>query len=145
MDELDAKAYLRQLKTLNDLINDKQEEIDMLFSQITKITPTLQLVAVSGGGSKDNIGDGVAKLEILRSEISAEIDKYVSLKREINSVIESVRNEKYQTVLTKRYVLFKTWEQIACEMDCTYQWVNKLDKKARRVVARIISKKDFHS
>ena len=146
MDELEtAKAYLCQLKTLNDLINDMQEDSEKILAQITKITPTLQLVAVSGGGSKDTLGDGIVKLVALQKEIDAEVNKCVELKKEIRAVISSVKNDKYRTVLRKRYVLFKTWEQIACEMGCTYQWVNILDKRARRVVAKIISQKNLNS
>ena len=140
----DAKAYLQQLKDLSDSIDDKQEEIDMLYARMTKITPTLKLVAVSGGGSNsDSIGNGVAKLECLRQEINDEIDRYIDLKREINSVIASVKSEKYRTLLRKRYVLFKTWEQIACEMDCSYQWVCKLHGRALQAVNKILfSEKD---
>lgn len=146
VDELEtAKAYLCQLKTLNDLINDMQEDSEKILAQITKITPTLQLVAVSGGGSKDTLGDGIVKLVALQKEIDAEVNKCVELKKEIRAVISSVKNDKYRTVLRKRYVLFKTWEQIACEMGCTYQWVNILDKRARRVVAKIISQKNLNS
>ena len=135
----DAKAYLQQLKDLSDSIDDKQEEIDMLYARITKITPTLKLVAVSGGGSNnDSIGNGVVKLDSLRQEINSEIDKYVDLQREINAVIAAVKSEKYRTLLRKRYVLFKTWEQIACEMDCSYQWVCKLHGRALQVVDKML-------
>ena len=143
----DAKAYLQQLKDLSDSIDDKQEEIDMLYARMTKITPTLKLVAVSGGGSNsDNIGNGIAKLESLRQEINDEIDRYRDLKREINAVIAAVKSEKYRTLLRKRYVLFKTWEQIACEMDISYQWVCKLHGRALQVVDKMLfSEKNANS
>lgn len=143
----DAKAYLQQLKDLSDSIDDKQEEIDMLYARMTKITPTLKLVAVSGGGSNsDNIGNGIAKLESLRQEINDEMDRYIDLKREINSVIAAVKSEKYRTLLRKRYVLFKTWEQIACEMDISYQWVCKLHGRALQVVDKMLfSEKNANS
>jgi hypothetical protein len=139
MSDMDAKSYLQQLKDLNDLIDDKQEEMDMLYARLTKITPTLQLVAVSGGGNKDSLGNGVSKLIALREEINSEIDRYVDLKKEINSLIENIKNSKYRTLLRKRYVLFKAWEQIACEMDCSYQWVITIHGRALEVVEKMIS------
>lgn len=139
MNEADAKAYLSQLKDINKLINDKQEKADAIYSQMLKITPTLQLVPVSGGGNNDSICDGVAKLEILRDEINSEIDHYIKLQREISILIASVKDKRYRELLRKRYELFKTWEQIACEMDCSYQWVCKLHGRALQVVARMLS------
>lgn len=134
----DAKSYLQQLRTLNSLIDDKQAECDMIYARLTKITPTLKLVPSSGGGNNDSIGDGIVKLQILKDELDTEIDRYCNLKREINAVIANVRNDRYRQVLHNRYVLFKTWEQIAVEMGCTYQWVNELHKRALRVVDRMI-------
>ena len=139
MTEAEAKSYLLQLREINELINDKQEKADTIYSQMLKVTPTLQLVPVSGGGNSDSICDGVAKLEILRAEINAEIDRYCDLQREISNLITSVKDGRYRELLRKRYELFKTWEQIACEMDCSYQWVCKLHGRALQVVARMLS------
>lgn len=133
----DAKAYLQQLKSLNRLIDDKQEECDMLYARITKITPTLQFAPGSGSGNKDSLGDGIAKLQDLRDEINAEIDKCVDLEKEINSVIVSVENDKYRQVLRKRYVLFKTWEQIACDMNMSYRNVCYIHGEALQAVNEI--------
>lgn len=139
MNEADAKAYLLQLKDINKLINDKQEEAEAIYSQMLKITPTLQLVPVSGGGNNDGICDGIAKLEILRDEINTEIGRYIKLQREISALIASVKDRRYRELLRKRYELFKTWEQIACEMDCSYQWICKLHRRALQVVAKMLS------
>lgn len=133
----DAKAYLQQLKSLNRLIDDKQEECDMLYARITKITSTLQFAPGSGSGNKDSLGNGIAKLQDLRDEINAEIDKCVDLEKEINSVIVSVENDKYRQVLRKRYVLFKTWEQIACDMNMSYRNVCYIHGEALQAVNEI--------
>lgn len=133
----DAKAYLQQLKSLNRLIDDKQEECDMLYARITKITSTLQFAPGSGIGNKDSLGNGIAKLQDLRDEINAEIDKCVDLEKEINSVIVSVENDKYRQVLRKRYVLFKTWEQIACDMNMSYRNVCYIHGEALQAVNEI--------
>lgn len=136
----DAKAYLQQLKSLNRLIDDKQEECDMLYARITKITSTLQFAPGSGSGNKDSLGNGIAKLQDLRDEINAEIDKCVDLEKEINSVIVSVENDKYRQVLRKRYVLFKTWEQIACDMNMSYRNVCYIHGEALQAVNEIRKK-----
>ena len=138
-----AKSYLRQLKGLDDLIDDKQKECDMLYDRLTKVTTTLQLVPVSGGCNNDSLGEGIVKLQSIRDEINAEIDCYADLKKEINDTINNVRNEQYRKVLRKRYVLFETWEQIAFEMGCSYQWVHKLHGGALQVIDKMLfPKKD---
>lgn len=138
----DAKAYLQQLKSLNRLIDDKQAECDMLYARITKITLTLQFAPSSGSGNKDSLGDGIAKLQDLRDEINAEIDKCVDLEKEINSVIVSVENDKYRQVLRKRYVLFKTWEQIACDMNMSYRNVCYIHGEALQAVNEIRKRRE---
>jgi hypothetical protein len=43
-------------------------------------------------------------------------------------------------------VLFKTWEQIACEMDISYQWVCKLHGRALQVIDKMLfAEKDSNS
>lgn len=138
----DAKAYLQQLKSLNRLIDDKQEECDRLYARLTKITPTLQFAPGSGNSGKDSLGDGIVKLQTLRDEINAEIDRCVDLEKEINGVISSVENDRCRQVLRKRYVLFKTWEQIACEMNMTYRNVCYIHGEALLAVNEIVKRRE---
>ena len=72
----------------------------------------------------------IVKIIDLENEIKEEIDRLVCLKRKIVSMIKQVKNPEYQTLLERRYLCFKTWEQIAVEMNYDLSWLHRLHKKA---------------
>lgn len=55
----------------------------------------------------------IIKIVDMESEINADIDSLVELKKEIAGVIHSVENIEYRTLLEQRYLCFKRWEEIA--------------------------------
>ena len=63
-----------------------------------------------------------------------DIDRLVDLKREMVTVIKAVANTECQTLLELRYLCFKTWEQIAVEMNYTVRNVHLLHKEALQIV-----------
>ena len=133
-----AKRYLQQIKHCDSCINTKLEERQRLWDKMTKITPTLKQDVVSGGGSQDNMSDAMAKLIDLEAEINREIDCFVDARKAVTATIDKVEDARLHTVLNMRYVQLKTWEQIACYMGRSYQWVCKLHGTALQVVEKII-------
>ena len=57
-----AKEYLQQVKLCDAHIGNKLEELSRLKDMVYHITSTLRGDVVSGGGSKDKLGDAVAKI-----------------------------------------------------------------------------------
>lgn len=112
----DAKAYLKRIRLYDAHINNKMEELERLKAMVTKITQTLREDAGGGSRSQDKVGDAVSQMVDLQAELNAEIDRYVDSKAEICNVLNKIQNRRYFEVLHKRYVLFKTWQQIADEM-----------------------------
>lgn len=135
-----AKDYLMQIRHINTLINNKQAEIDRLKSLATTITPTLKWDAGAGGGNNDKIGTAIAKIIDLQVELNQEVDRMIELKREIIGIVDQLENRKYIDIIYKRYFEFMTWEQIACEMGKSYQWVCKLHGRALSEVKKILKK-----
>ena len=70
----------------------------------------------------------------LENEINAEIDHLVDLKREIREVISAVKNLECQTLLELRYLCFKTWEQIAVQMNYSTKYVFDLHRTALKMI-----------
>ncbi len=77
----------------------------------------------------------ITKIIDLEAEINADIDRLVDLKQEIVAVIKAVNNYEYQMLLELRYLCFKTWEQIAVEMNYGIDNIYKLHTKALNFVA----------
>lgn len=139
MADIDAKSYLRQVKLYDTRINMKLEELAALEESILKVTPTLKEDVVSSSGSQDKLGDAVVKMVDLKHEINAYIDKFVDAKRAIGAVIDKMDDADQLQVIHRRYVLYESFEQIACEMCMTYRNVCYIHGKALQAVSAILA------
>lgn len=133
-----AKEYLMQIKLCEIHINNKLEDLDKLKSMIFKITTTLKQDVVSSSGNQDKLGDAIAKIVDLETEINQAIDDFIDKKREISSIIDKVKNAEQLQVLHKRYLEHKRWEEIACEMNMTFRNVCYIHGRALETVERIM-------
>ena len=134
----DAKAYLRKIELLDANINNRISDLQALESLVTKITATISPVCVSGTGSRDKLGDSVARIVELQEEINRKIDKFVKLKKEVSDLLEQIEDPDQVKVLHKRYFEYKPWEQIACEMNYSYRNVCYIHGKALQAVEAVM-------
>ena len=125
-----AKEYLGQAYRLDQRINSKLEHVLSLRELTTKATATMS--DMPGGGSRNvyKMQDIIGKIVDLENEINADIDKLVDLKREMVTVIKAVTDPELQTLLELRYLCFKTWEQIAVDMQYSTRNIYKLHDTA---------------
>lgn len=136
----DAKAYLKRIKLYDTHINNKTEEVERLEAMATKITQTLRDDAGGGSRSQDKIGDAVARIIDLKREINRDIDGFVDMKREIKVIVDKVDDANQLSVIYKRYFLYETFEQIACEMNMTFRNVCYIHGKALEAVEILLKK-----
>ena len=129
-----AKEYLGQAFRLDQRINSKLEQVMSLRDLATKATSTLSDIAPSGTRNVHQMEDIIVKIVDLENEINRDIDALVDLKREMVSVIKSVANPEYQTILELRYLCFRTWEQIAVDMNYSIQHIYRLRDKALKEI-----------
>ena len=134
-----AKEYLTQAYYLDQRINGKLEQLMGLREIAVKATSMLSNVRQGGTRKTTRMEDTIVKIIELENEINRDIDRLVDLKFEIVSVIKSISNIEYQTVLELRYLCYKKWEQIAVIMGCGIDNVFKLHKKSLIKVAEIKS------
>lgn len=129
-----AKEYLGQAYRLDQRINSKLEQVLSLRELTTKATATMS--DMPGGGSRNvyKMQDIIGKIVDLESEINADIDQLVDLKREMVAVIKAVADPEYQTLLELRFLCFKTWEQIAVDMNYSIQHIYRLRDRALKMV-----------
>ncbi len=123
-----AKENLRHLQRLDTMINQKIKELN-----------DLRMISQSTGGmdySKERVqssptGDApfvqsVLRIAELEKEINAEIDRFVDEKHTIIKQIQSLQNHKYTKILYKRYIEYKSLEQICVEMKFSYDHIRHL-------------------
>ena len=96
----------------------------------TKATSTLSDTPPSGTRNVHRMEDIIVKIIEMENEINRDIDNLVDLKREMVSVIKAVTDPEYQTILELRYLCFKSWEQIAVDMNYSIQHIYRLRDRA---------------
>ena len=125
-----VKEYLGQAYRLDQRINSKLEQLESLNGLATKCTSTLTGMPKNPSRSTSMMADAVAKIVDLQAEINRDIDLLVDLKCEMVRVIKIVEHAEYQTLLELRYLCFKTWEQIAVDMNYSIDNVYRIHRKA---------------
>lgn len=129
--KLSTKEYLGQLRWYDSLVKTKTEQIRQLRETLYGLSSiNYSNTKVQAGSQFDKMTSGIAHLESMEAELANEIEQMCTLKRDIMEKISRIPYANYQIILIMRYFNFKTFEEIAEEMDITVQWLNKLHKKA---------------
>ena len=117
-----AKEYLGQAYRIDQRINSKMEQIASLNLLAQKATTVFSDMPGNTTRNIHRMEDVIIKIVDMESEINADIDSLVDLKKEIAGVIRSVSNLEYQPLLDLRYLCFKTWEQLTRKYQDTTGW-----------------------
>ena len=81
----------------------------------------------------------------MKNQITDEIYKFIDYKKEAMEILSTCDAECIN-LLYKRYFMFETWEQIAVDMEYTYQWVSGgLHKKALMQFQRGFEEKENYN
>ena len=128
-----TKEYLNQAYQIDRRINSKIEQVASLKELALKVTAVLSDMPKGSQNihSKENI---ITKMLDLENEINEEIDELIDLKRTIGSLIKSIENPEYQTILEQRYLCFKSWEEIAVGMGYSMQHTFRLHGRALKSI-----------
>lgn len=126
-----AKECLKEIKKLDISINQKQVEFNTLKKNriyIGGMDYSEERVQTSPDGTGfTRISD---KLMDMQKEINAEINKWNNMRHERIGQIQRLSRIEYSELLFKKYVEYKSLEQIACEMGFTYNYTCNLHGQA---------------
>lgn len=126
----DKIKYLKRYVLLDREINRKVEEVLRLRANLEKITSVLTPEPKGGGTIYGKTGEIVAKIVDLEAEINAAIDHLLTIRKDIEAVIEAVEDDRERILLQYRYLDGRTFEWIAAEMELSWRWVHKLHSRA---------------
>lgn len=140
MNRVKAQDYLRQLKKLDKLIENKLAERDQWFAITTAVTQRLSDDRVQTSGNPHKMEDAVLKLMDVEAELDAAIDAFVDAKREIIATVNklSESNETYYDVLHKIYVQYCTLDEVADLYKNSRSWADQTHGRALKMIQRII-------
>ena len=138
---MNAKEYLSQVYTLEQIIKSNVDQIESLNEMATKYTSFLSFTPGGTNKSNSRMEDTVARIVDMKEELDAEINKLYDLRDEIVAVIKSVENLEYRSILAYRYLCNMKWKSIADRMHYGITWTKKLHERALNVVDRLLEKK----
>ena len=127
-----AKAYLHRNIRLQNLCNakiDQISELRVLSTGVRSTTATGERIQ-SSMKVMDKTAEIICQIVDLEEQLKDDIQKLVTMKIEITNKINSLEDDEHVLILNLRYLNFKTWETIACEMGYTFQWVHKIHNQA---------------
>ena len=107
-----------------------QEQIDALRSQ--QMFPSVNHDGMPQGNAHSDLSGYMARLDALISQLEHEQAMAVRQYKEIHDRIHKMQDGAEKEVLIRRYLMGRTWEQIAVEMDYNYRSVLKIHGRALR-------------
>lgn len=135
---IDSKKYLLKIRTAElqavAAANNLQAAKDLLL----KITATMQDVSSFSGDIKGKTDEAYSKMETYMEHLNRSIDKFVNVRDEATGWLNAISgNQRHYQVLYKRYFeydrktyKYKTFEEIAEEMNTSKQNIDKLHGRA---------------
>ena len=133
-----AREFLNQAYKLDQRINSKLEQISVLNDLALKVTGVITGMPHSPNPGSSRVADAVDKIIDLQAEINRDVDSLVDIKREITHVIKAVDNTDCRLLLEMRYLCYRSWEQIAVDMNYSIDNVFRVHRKALRLVGEIL-------
>lgn len=124
-----AKQYLMQLRNIDVIIRQKDEQLKEAYNDAVKLTQVYDLPKVQTSNSSD-LSDAVVRITEAQEKLAKIIaDKY-RLRAKIMAEIGAMDDERYRHVLEAYYVNGLTWEQTAVMIGYDYSWTIRLHGQA---------------
>jgi len=91
----------------------------------------VELTGMPSGSSKTSVNE---RITFKRISVIEKINKLeevrIEIMNEITDVINAVEDDTEQTLLSLRYLKFKTWEEIATELHYSWRHTHRIHKQA---------------
>ena len=125
-----VKDFLSRALLLDEQINSLVVERDHFRSLAENLGGGTLTERVShSAGSEAPYVKWVERVVDKENEINAKIDRLIAVKLEISDYIGGIENPLWRTLLLRRYLLCKSWPEIAVDMDSSLRTVQRLHKK----------------
>ncbi len=123
------KAYLNQAYKVEHRINNKLEQLEMLRALVEKTTATLSDMpkAPSSENKNENI---LARIIDMENEIKRDINHLLDIKEGVQGAIKTVEEPELRLLLELRYLCYRSWGDIAEEMNYDVRQIHRIHSKA---------------
>ena len=126
----EKKNYLKRYKRARHKIDVLQTEIDNLLLMALPGGIDYSKDKIQTSPSNDQMINYVIKVEELTEQINKLKEESLDVCQNIIETITSIKNDTYQTVLHRRYILMQSWEEISVGMHYSTQRLYELHCEA---------------
>lgn len=138
---MNAKDFLRQIKKLDKMIENKLAEVQQWKDVANNTTANLTGERVQSSGNPHKIADAIGRYIDLEREITQDIDKLIEIKKDVIGVIEQLNATEYD-VLHKVYVQGFTFDEVAIACKHTTSWATTVHGRALKHVQTILDQRN---
>lgn len=138
----EAQCYLEQVEKLEAVIMNKLIERQQWYDLALGITANMEGERVQASGAQSKMSDAVNRCVDMEAEIDSLVYELVNVKRDVVATIEKLEIPMEYNVLHKRYIQFKTLQEIADEYNRDYGWAATTQGRALAHVQEILQKQN---
>lgn len=113
------------MRTAEIKIEQKEEELERLKSSLESISAGTDSERVQTT-PRDRLSEEITRIVDLEEEINSDLGALLMFRNKIINEIQSMDNPIYINILYKRYVQYKSLEEIAVEMNYSYRQILRL-------------------
>ena len=133
---MNAKEFLMRGINLERRVDTIKEQIEHYKSLVNDCSVTYS-DSPKSTASNYKLEECTQKIMDLQEELYEAMADLVDVTCEISRAIQKIENYDYQDLLVKRYVLGKTWEKIAEEMNYSEQHIHRLHGEALKKISDV--------
>lgn len=135
---MNAKEYLSQALWLDQRVNTKLEQLQILRDLSMRVSANLTVEKVAGGNNKKgHMENTVVRIVDLEKEIKKDLERSIAIKAEIMNAISQVDDPIGQIILEMRYINGKGWDEISGSLNYKDSSIFKIHSRALKEVNRI--------
>lgn len=129
-----TKEYLLSVKRLDNMINDKLDEIYRIKTRVTNITKPYDKERVDGTSDIYKSGNEIVDIVEMEKDVNLLTDIFVDTKRNIIRLCDNL-NPKHRDIILKHYVEYKSISTVAKE--CGYKNIRGCKKAHKRAIEEL--------
>lgn len=135
MTKKDVKAFLNQVRDIIRQENRILEQMQQLEDR--QLSITAQLSDMPRGSTPFTTEDYAAEMDILKRQLLLQMRREREAYKQILSVLDHLTGIERE-IMIMHYLMLFTWEEIACRVEKSYRWTQKLHGRALEKVLQIM-------
>lgn len=136
MTKQEVKVFLNQVRNIIRKENRILDQMRRLEERQLSITRPIS--DMPRGSTPFTTADYVAEMDILKRQLLLEMKREREAYKQILQVLNQLEGIERE-IMIMHYLMFLTWEEIACRVEKSYRWTQKLHGRALEKIINIMA------